>query len=382
MRDATCQATEGLPANLLLHYKYMAAVRRVARGVAHSYNNIFTGLAGQTTILQQENALLGDVGGKRTELIGDLLQRGIDQTAVLSGFARDVETDLRIHSPLLIAGKALELLRCISRVHRFELVNHLHQGRIRGNFRELQLLLFYLGENCVDATPDGGPIVLELSAEGGDDEADFLCFCFRDRGPGIPADLLASLGTPFVTTRTDTPGRGLGWYAARMLADRYGGSFRLVRQEQETRVSVLLPRLIEEQHQSPLPTPLARPRRAEVSKQCFLVVEDDEAMRKLLLSRLQRRGHMVFCVDTCVEALQEYSLLYDIITIVLMDIGLRDDSGYECCRKMVAINPAARVIFMSGQEEKAPKEMASRTVFLQKPFTMDQLEEAVHDVQI
>lgn len=375
-------ASEGPPANLLLHYKYLAAVRRVARGVAHNYNNIFTGLAGQTTILQQENALLGEVGSKRCELIGDLLQRGIEQTAVLSGFAKDVEHDLRLQSPLLIAGKVLELLRCISRVHRFELINRLHQGRILGNFREIQLLLFYLGENCVDATPDGGPIILELAEEGDNGGGEMISFCFRDQGPGIADTLVARLGAPFVTTQSDGPGRGLGWYAARILADRYGGSLHLARTEEGNCVTVLLPRTTEEQHQPLSPTPSSLLRRTEIGKQCFLVVEDDEAMRKLLLNRLQRRGHMVFCVDTCVEALEEYSLLYDIITIVLMDVGLRDDSGYECCRKMVEINPAARVIFMSGQEEMAPKEMAGRTVFLQKPFTIDQLEEAVHDVQI
>ena len=122
--------------------------------------------------------------------------------------------------------------------------------------------------------------------------------------------------------------------------------------------------------------------RDELSKQCFLVVEDDEAMRTLLLNRLQRRGHMVFCVDTCTEGLEEYAQLHDIITTVLMDVGLRDTSGYECYRKMLAVNPQARIIFMSGQDEMIPAEIAGNTVFLQKPFTMDQLETAVRDVHI
>ena len=65
---------------------------------------------------------------------------------------------------------------------------------------------------------------------------------------------------------------------------------------------------------------------------------------------------------------------------VLMDVGLRDASGYECRRKLLAINRQVRVIFMSGQQEIAPREITRKSVFLQKPFTMDQLETAVQDV--
>lgn len=91
---------------------------------------------------------------------------------------------------------------------------------------------------------------------------------------------------------------------------------------------------------------------------------------------------MVFCVDTCAEALEEYGCLHDVITTILMDVGLRDGSGYECQRKLLAINPGARIIFMSGQHEMAPRGVSGKSVFLQKPFTLDQLETAVHDVHL
>ena len=57
-------------------------------------------------------------------------------------------------------------------------------------------------------------------------------------------------------------------------------------------------------------------------------------------------------------------------------------SGYECYQKLQVVNPRARVIFMSGQDAMIPKKIQGSTVFLQKPFTMDQLEKAVRDVQI
>ena len=373
---------------LLLQHKYLAAVRRVARGVAHGYNNIFTGLSGQIAMLQQEIAALTDLSSKRNELVGDLLRRGIEQTAILSGIAREADADSRSHFPLVPAAKALELLNCISRVHRFELISRIQHEKVVCNPRDIVLLLFYLGENCVDATPEGGSVVLEVCREetkpGQDPE---LAFRFRDRGPGLPEGIQARLGEPFVTGRGPSPDRGgLGLYSALILAGRNKGRTTHSRSAAgETVAGAIFPLAAEEPRARPSgPDTVKKESRTrnEHIKQCFLVVEDDEAMRTLLLNRLQRRGHMVFCVHTCAEAMEEYALLHEIITTVLMDVGLRDDSGYECSRKIVGINPRARIIFMSGDEAMIPKEISGNSVFLQKPFTLDQLEKAVRDVHI
>ena len=65
-----------------------------------------------------------------------------------------------------------------------------------------------------------------------------------------------------------------------------------------------------------------------------------------------------------------------------MDIGLRDGTGYECWEKLQTINPQVKLIFMSGSCEDEEKGSGQSAVFLQKPFTMDQLEEAVNNVQV
>ena len=372
---------------LLLQHKCLAAVRRVARGVAHGYNNIFTGLRGQITMLQQEIAVLTDLSSKRNGLVGDLLQRGIEQTAILSGIARDSDTDSRSHFPLVPAAKALDLLNCISRVHRFELISRIQHEKFVCNPRDIVLLLFYLGENCADATPDGGSVILEVCREETVAVQDpELAFRFRDRGPGLPEGIQARLGEPFVTGRDSSPNRGLGLYSALILASRNKGRIAHSRSATgETVASAIFPLAAEEPRARPSGSDTvkkeSRTRNVPI-KQCFLVVEDDEAMRTLLLNRLQRRGHMVFCVHTCAEAMEEYALLHEIITTVLMDVGLRDASGYECSRKIVGINPQARIIFISGGEARIPKEITGNSVFLQKPFTLDQLEKAVCDVHL
>ncbi|MDK9707244.1 MAG: response regulator [Desulforhopalus sp.] len=372
--------------NLLLQHKYLTAVRRVARGVAHSYNNIFTGLGGQTAMLQQANALLGDLAGKRGELIDELLQRGISQTANLYGFTRDGETACGSQSPLLLASKAVELLNCISRVHRFVVESAIDQEKIIGNGRDIILLLFYLGENCVDATPEGGEISLSIGLAK-DTTPATLAFTFRDHGPGCPDNVAASPGRSILPGPAGSALPGLGLYAARILAERHRGRLRISRDADHTTLASANFPVTGEGKKAQYPEILSdaghMPGNTGLAKQCFLVVEDDEAMRTLLLNRLQRRGHMVFCVNTCAEAQEEYQHLHDIITTVLMDVGLRDGNGYECQRKLLAIKPGARIIFMSGQErETSPGGTTGNAAFLQKPFTLDQLEKAVRDVHL
>lgn len=387
MTSIGSKLTEEQLESLLLQFKYHDAVKRVARGVTHSYNNIFTGLTGQTAMLRQETTLLGDLADKRSELMTELLQRGIDQTAILFGFTRDADCENRSQPPLLVAAKTVELLNTISRVHRFLLRSELKQEKFFCNVRDITLLLFYLGENCVDATPQGGTIFLDIGWDEnnpGHSERG-LAFRFRDHGQGFADNYPLSFKTPFVTSKTDSPFRGLGLYSAQILTARYNGHLTVSRNEnKETVVSAVFPTAIKEVTETPtvLTEQKPQPDEQSLTKQCFLVVEDDESMRTLLLNRLQRRGHMVFCVDTCAEALEEYAYLHDIITTVLMDVGLQDASGYECHRKILAINPQARIIFMSGQCEVTPAELAGKSIFLQKPFTIDQLEKAVRDVHV
>lgn len=271
-------------------------------------------------------------------------------------------------------------------MHRFELVSAVQKEKFVCNARDIVLLLFYLGENCVEATPDGGVVFLEVCREEavtgqGPPE---LTFRFRDRGPGFTDRILAVIGDPFVTTREGSPYRGLGIHAAQVLAGRNNG--RIIfsgRRGDETVVSAVFPLAAEKPGTQTLDIAAGEPGNGinnESKIQCFLVVEDEAAIRAMLFRELQRRGHMVFCVSSCEQALEEYALLYDIITTVLMDVGLPGASGYECYRKIVEINPRVRIVFMSGQGAAPPQEYAGNAVFLQKPFTLEQLEKAVCDV--
>jgi two-component system sensor histidine kinase HydH len=82
-------------------------------------------------------------------------------------------------------------------------------GQVRG-------LLVNLLLNACDAMPRGGRVSVEVGASGGDAR---LTVC--DTGPGIAADVLPKLFTPFVSTKPT--GTGLGLSVCRRVARDHGG---------------------------------------------------------------------------------------------------------------------------------------------------------------
>lgn len=82
-----------------------------------------------------------------------------------------------------------------------------------------QGLLNLLG-NAADASPESVKIRLHWTT-------DVMSIEVRDRGPGIPPDLLGQVGRLFVTTKSKGAGNGLGLALARTAVSRLGGSLEL-----------------------------------------------------------------------------------------------------------------------------------------------------------
>jgi signal transduction histidine kinase len=87
---------------------------------------------------------------------------------------------------------------------------------------ELTQVLINLGGNAIQAVPRNALGRVTILATAGDGRVDFAV---ADNGPGMSAEILAKIGTPFFTTRDE--GTGLGVSACRRLVANAGGDFRL-----------------------------------------------------------------------------------------------------------------------------------------------------------
>jgi two-component system sensor histidine kinase RegB len=77
-------------------------------------------------------------------------------------------------------------------------------------------------KNAVQASPTDTVVTLRVEVEAG-----FIRASVRDRGPGMPPDVLARVGEPFFTTKVPGEGMGLGLFLTRALAEQLDGEFHI-----------------------------------------------------------------------------------------------------------------------------------------------------------
>lgn len=111
----------------------------------------------------------------------------------------------------------------------------------------------------------------------------------------------------------------------------------------------------------------------------ILVVEDAETIRKMVCAMLSQSGYR--CLEACdgEEALQIVERAPDPIDLVLTDVVMPKVGGPELARRLAAIRPGLRIVFMSGYSEDPIVRTIehSPSIFLAKPFTAAALMEKV-----
>jgi signal transduction histidine kinase len=114
--------------------------------------------------------------------------------------------------------------------------------RVHADPEYLPMVLEYMLDYAVRLSPVGEPVDLIAGESGGD-----TVFQVVYRGPGIPADRLATLFEPLNAVDVDhhSRGTGLGLALAREVARRHGGDVAAISvPDKETRFSLRVPALI------------------------------------------------------------------------------------------------------------------------------------------
>jgi two-component system sensor histidine kinase RegB len=131
-----------------------------------------------------------------------------------------------------------------------ELADDVARSSLRLPPRAVSQALRSIVTNAQDASPSSTGVVLSVRRAG-----DRLAIAVRDRGAGMPADVMARIGEPFFTTKAPGRGMGLGLFLARAVIEGVGGTLEIDSVTGEgTEVRIALPCDI-----SPEPVPAVRP---------------------------------------------------------------------------------------------------------------------------
>ncbi len=243
--------------------------------------------------------------------------------------------------------------------------------------RKLRPIVYHLIDNALRFTQRGEVVASVVPARG------VIVVRVADTGPGIPMDRQEAIFEPFTqldaTHTRQRGGAGIGLALARRYARLLRGELTVLSQVGHgSAFSVYLPvadgGVAEAARGGAEPEPAgesAIPARV-------LVVDDEEAIRRVVVRTLQRRSIAATPVADAESALDR--LAKETFDLVLTDISMPRHSGLWLADRVRERFPGVRVVLMSGAE-LTPEEIAwigrLDCLFVSKPFEPQALGEAL-----
>lgn len=110
-----------------------------------------------------------------------------------------------------------------------------------------------------------------------------------------------------------------------------------------------------------------------MNKPCFLIVEDDKAVRNLIATTLEIRGYQYRIAKNGAEAISE--TISNPPDLIILDLGLPDMNGNEIIKKVRTWSKTP-IIVVSARSDDRDKIIAldlGADDYLTKPFSVDEL---------
>ena len=211
----------------------MEAVGRLARGVAHDFNNVLAAILGCSDLLLMRFPP-GDPTRDDAEEIRRAAERGAALTRQLLAFSRSQTLEAKVLDLAPIVEQLGSMLQRLAgdRVQvRIHVSGAPHVRMEPGQFEQVLLNLVV---NARDAMPDGGAIDIEAGAITLDERTaphysgipagGYARIAVRDTGVGIAPEMQDRIFEPFVTSKDPSKGTGLGLSIVYGIAKESGGT--------------------------------------------------------------------------------------------------------------------------------------------------------------
>jgi DNA-binding response OmpR family regulator len=106
----------------------------------------------------------------------------------------------------------------------------------------------------------------------------------------------------------------------------------------------------------------------------LLLLEDDEALRRMLVWELSELGYRVYPAGSCDEA--RAAIAARAFDLALMDVGLPDGDGAELAAELIETHSDLRIVLCSGRPGALAPERAPPGVLacLTKPVSVHRLD--------
>ncbi len=364
----------------------MEAIRRLAGGVAHDFNNMLMVIMGHGQLLMEAK----DLSVERRKEVAAVLEsaeRAASLTHQLLTFSRQGGAEIQaLDLNAVLDGMADMVSRLVGQHVRLEIRPGSDLWSVLCDRVQMEQVVLNLAANAADAMKSGGvieiqtsnvtvaeplPLPLELVPPGR-----YVLLMVRDSGEGIPAEAREHVFEPFFTTKEKGKGTGLGLatvYGAVKQAKGFiglesasglGTTFRIYLpagkdarvEDQESRAARQIPG----------------------GTESILVVDDQDEVRTVTVLMLRNLGYTVYEAGSGKEGLALLGKLSRRPDLVISDVSMPDMTGPAFLRNVAGPGVGPRTIFMSGYARDAFERNetgvaggtgAAGATFLQKPFS-------------
>jgi nitrogen-specific signal transduction histidine kinase len=360
----------------------------LAGGIAHDFNNLLVGIMGSASLLEDH------VAGDRAALeLVTSLQLSSERAAKLtkqmlaySGRGRffvgplDLSEQVRQIVALIQASipKNVEMRLALAE----------RPPAIEADASQIQQIVMNLVINAAEAIGSGGGWVAVSTAERTVDEgtvADFaaggtlgpghyVALTVADNGSGMDAETQSKIFDPFFTTKFT--GRGLGLAAVSGIVRGHRGAIKVESAPGEGACfQVYLPAAA-----APPERVAATPAPEFLGSGKVLVVDDEEIVRRIARTALERAGYTVLLAGDGQEAVEIFRREAGEIRLVALDMTMPGMSGEEALRQLREIRRDVPVMVSSGYTEEEVLQRFGDSIdgFLHKPYGITDLARAVH----
>ena len=368
----------------------MEAVGQLAGGVAHDFNNLLTVITSYSGMLLQELAS-ADPMRADVEEIRRAAERASGLTRQLLAFSRQQVMRPEVLDVNTVVRDLQKMLRRVL-PEDVALVTNLAPtlGLVSVDVGQLEQVIVNLAVNARDAMPSGGTLTVETAdVELGEECRDIhpelvpgphVMLAVSDTGVGMDAATQAQIFEPFYTTKEPGKGTGLGLSTVYGIVKQSGGHVWVSSEPGAgTTFKLYLPcegPAGAPSLQAESPPPMLK------GTETILLVEDDPAVRAATRRMLARSGYRILEARDGGEALHVMRADGGLVELVVTDVVMPEKSGLELAGLLRLMRPDVAVLFMSGYAESELARqvlVAPRSVFLQKPFTAEELARKVRE---
>ncbi len=375
----------------LLQAQKMEAIGTLAGGIAHDFNNILGAIVG--------NLGLARIDAEQGRPVDDSLleierasERARDLVQQILAFSRQQEHERRVMGLTDIVQEATRLMRAtIPATVSIEAALAGEVPDVVADPTQIHQILMNLCANAWHAMEGrSGAIVVQLegttvrpdvAARMGIDPGRYACLAVRDTGRGMDEETLKRVFDPFFTTKVVGQGTGLGMSVVHgIVRSHHGGISIDSKVAGGTTVRVYLPAA---STGTASPEPVQPPPTTGRGER-ILLVDDEDAIVKVMSRILERLGYRVTACDSSLDAIQAFRGAPEAFDLVLSDYEMPDVTGLEMARVIYGLRPDTPVVLCSGRYRAGasvdPDSAANVRRLITKPCSASVLSRVVREV--